>query len=183
MLRKPRAISFITSWSLALALLLLATGCVAIPATQPAPVTTTWGGQTPLESPLPSLLLADVQAYPSDAFRLRILVRNNAGEPAPGAKLFITFYSSGEAPVEVRTDDRGYAVLDLHAAELTLPDAYGNESGGTSGTLAFAISAFWDTPNGGFEFLFGVVSQEIDLSAPSEIAVNADLSSTDTASP
>ena len=130
--------------------------------------------------PLPGLSSsADVQSHPSNAFKLKILIKNSAGEPAPGARLFISFYNSGEAPVEMRTDERGYAVLDLHDEELTLPDAHGR----TSGTLVFWISAAWDNPNGGLEYLQTIVDQEVDRSAPSEIIVTANLSSIDTDPP
>ena len=74
---------------------------------------------------------------------------------------------------------RGYAVLDLHEAQLALPDAHGR----TSGTLAFWISAAWEDPNGGVEYLQTVIDHEIDRSAPVEISFTADLSSADVAPP
>jgi len=182
MLCKTRTTRIIAAGFLALALLLLAAGCVVSPGIPQVPVTCT-RSLPPSVIPLPSLLLTDVQSYPSDAFKLKVLIKNSAGEPAPGARVLITFDNGDDSPVEITTDDRGYAVLDLHDEELTLPDARGNEKGSTSGTLTFAISTFWDNPNGGFEFLFGVVGQEIDLSVPSEIAVTVNLSSIDTDSP
>jgi hypothetical protein len=170
MMRKPRAISFITIWSLALALLLLVTGCVAIPATQPAPVTTTQVVQSSV-TPLPSLCTSvEVQSYPSSAFRLKILVKNSTGKPAPGARLVIAFYNH-DAPVVIQTDEHGYAIVELHDEELILPDAHGR----TSGTLNFYITTAWKKPNSGAEYLLTCVSQEIDLLVPSEIAVTVDL--------
>ena len=129
---------------------------------------------------LPSLASsAEVQSHPSDTFKLKILVMSSAGEPAPGAMLFISFPNSGETPIETRTGDRGYALLDLRDAELALPDAHGR----TSGTLVFWISATWDNPTGGPEYLQTIVDQEVDRAAPSEITVTANLSSIDTVPP
>ena len=58
------------------------------------------------ESPLPSLASStDVEIHPNDVFRLKILVKNSGGEPAPGARLFISLPNSGEEPAEIRADD------------------------------------------------------------------------------
>ena len=170
-MRKTRTVRMIVAGLLALALLLLAAGCVVSPATQTAPAPTTQVIQSSV-TPLPSLCTSvEVQSYPSSAFRLKILVKNSAGKPAPDARLFITFPDSGEAPVQMHADERGYAVLDLHDEELTLPDAHGR----TSGTLNFYITAAWNKPNGDAEYLLTCVSQEIDLLAPSEMAVTVNL--------
>lgn len=170
MTRKPRPISFSTLWPLVLALLLLAAGCVAIPATRKAPMAATQVGNTSV-TPLPSLCTpVEVQSYPSNAFRLKILVKNSAGKPAPDARLVIAFYNR-DAPVIIQTDEQGYASVELHDEELTLPDAHGR----TSGTLNFYIAAAWKKPNGDAEYLSTCVGQEIDLLVPSEIAVTVDL--------
>jgi len=170
-MRKTRTPWVIAAGLVGLAVLLLAAGWVAIPATQPTPAPTTLVIQSSV-TPLPSLCTSiEVRSYPSSAFRLKILIRNSDSEPAPGARLFITFPNSGETAVEMHTDERGYAVLDLHDAELTLPDAHGR----TSGTLSFFITAAWKRPNGDVEYLSTCGSQEIDLLVSSEIAVTVDL--------
>jgi len=170
-MRKTRTVRMIVAGLLALALLLLAAGCVVSPATQTAPAPTTQVIQSSV-TPLPSLCTSvEVQSYPSSAFRLKILVKNSAGKPAPDARLFITFPDSGEAPVQMHANDRGYAVLDLYDAKLTLPDAHGR----TSGTLSFFITATWERPNGDVEYLSTCGSQDIDLLIPSEIAVTVNL--------
>jgi len=170
MMRKTRTVRMIIAGLLALALLLLAAGCVVSPATQTAPAPTTQVIQSSV-TPLPSLCTSvEVQSYPSSAFRLKILVKNSAGKPAPDARLVVAFYNR-DSPVVIQTDDRGYAIIELHDEELTLPDAHGR----TSGTLNFYITAAWNKPNGDAEYLLTCVSQEIDLLAPSEMAVTVNL--------
>ena len=123
-------------------------------------------------TPLPSLCVSvDVQSYPSDAFRLKILVKNSAGKPAPNARLVIAFYNRDAPVIRCKPMDRDTPSLELHDEELTLPDAHGR----TSGTLSFYITAAWKKPDGDAEYLSTCVGQEIDLSVPSEIAVTVDL--------
>ena len=133
MLRKTRTPQMIAAGLLILLALVLPAGCIMIPAAGQSPVPSPQIGQSGPVTPLPSLCTSvEVHSSPSDAFRLKILVKNSAGEPAPGARVFITFYN-GDEPVQIWTDDHGYAIFELHDKELTLPNPHGR----TSGTLAF----------------------------------------------
>jgi hypothetical protein len=173
MLRKKRTPWMIAAGLPALAALLLPAGCGMSPVPGQTPMPPPQIGQPGSATPLPSLCTSvETQSYPSDAFRLKILVKNSAGAQAPGARVRVTFYHRDTAgPVQIWADDHGIAVLALTAEQLALPDA----SGHTSGTLGFDLSALWNNPNSGPEYLATCASQDIDLAAPAEIVVTVTL--------
>jgi hypothetical protein len=173
MLHKKRTPWMIAAGLPALAALLLPAGCGMSPVPGQVPVPPPQIEQSGSVTPLPSLCTSvEAQSYPSDAFRLKILVKNNAGKPAPGARVRVTFYKGDtDGPVQIWADDHGIAVLELTAQQLALPDA----SGHTAGMLGFDLSAFWNNPKGGPEYLATCASQDIDLSAPAEILVTVTL--------
>ena len=122
-MRKARALWTIATGLLGLAVILLLSGClVPLPTGQastalpgsgqatvhPGPLEATWiapGNVTPLPSMCTSV---EVTTRPSDAFRLKILVKNSAGAPAPGARMFVTFYDGDpNGPEQIWANDQG----------------------------------------------------------------------------
>lgn len=188
MTRKDRILWMIAAGSLGLGVLLLLVGCPAPPLTrqistapqanesatiQPLP-TATWVLPGP-GTLLPSMCTSvEVESHPSDAFRLKILVKNSAGIPAPGAKIFVLFENNNPSspengPTQILTDDRGIAELKLTMAQLAIP------SGSTLGMLSLHFSTSWNNPKAGTEFLSTCANQDIDLAAPAKIIVTVTL--------
>ena len=175
------------------AMLLLA-GCSVPPSTRQASTlpaadwqatldvmpTATWVLPGP-GTPLPSMCgnTTTVEAYPSDAFRLRILVKDSHGAPAPGVQITLAFVDGYDLPVfpplPLISDEQGYAVFELAQEKLIMypPLPIG---GDPPGSLLFNINASWpDAPLGPEVLYFTCGGQDFDPLRPLDILVTIHL--------